>query len=173
MRGQVCNNTGYAGELTIKLNSNNNTVLYRVMNEGHKPLWNAIARVFAGDDVKKYIPKYILVVEQEGSNPVMAGPVPINGAVWGDLVEKSDTSTSVLYKATVTAADKIRSCTDDERLTIQLLNSDSSTDSQRKNVMASITHEDIGKAWNTLKPGVDIILEWKLTFSNKDKEVQM
>lgn len=167
MRGQVCNNIGYTGELTIKLNSNNNTVLYRVMNEGHKPLWNAIARMFAGEDVKIYLPKYIFVVEP--GNTIMAAPIPINGAVWGDLVEKSDTDTSVLYKATITAADKIANRTDNAHLTIQLLNSDSSIN----NVMASITHGDIGEAWDTLKPGVDIILEWKLTFSNKDKEVQM
>ena len=43
MRGQLGNDIAYSGELTIKLKSNNNVVLYKSKNAGCKPLWDAIA----------------------------------------------------------------------------------------------------------------------------------
>jgi hypothetical protein len=163
MKSKLTNHIGYSGELSVKLKSGDNVMLYTMKNAGHKALWDAAAKAFAGYDVTEDIPRYIDVVMSNASQSnLMVAPVPFTGVVYGEVVDTSETSTSVLYTATVTAASKLRD-TLGQDCKLLMLNSHGQT-------MAIIEHDSLKDVWSSLSPGIDIIFEWKLTFSNNKGE---
>lgn len=160
MKSQITNSIVYSGELTVKLKSGNNLMLYTMKNAGHKPLWDTMAKAFAGYNVTAELPRYIeVVLQNEGLNSATVAPVPFTGVVYGDVVEKSETSTSVLYTAIITAADKLRS-SDSYGYQLHMLNS-------HGQILASIQHESLKGVWDAISPGIDAVFEWKLIFSNQ------
>ena len=160
MKTQSSNKIEYAGELTVSLKSGDNIIPHKFKNAGCKPMWDALAKAMAGYDISKDRPRYIDVVSADDNKwSLMVAPVPFVGVVWGMDVNSSPTSTSVVYTATVTAGEKLFDST--TACTLLMLN-------HRGEVMATIEHVELTNIWNALGPGVDLIFEWELIFSNKE-----
>ena len=124
-------------------------------------MWDALAKAMAGYDISNDRPRYIDVVRaDDNKRSLMVAPVPFVGVVWGMDVNSSSTSTSVMYTATVTAGEKLFNLEAPD-CTLLMLN-------HRGEVMATIEHGKLADIWNALSPGVDLIFEWELIFSNKE-----
>ena len=165
MKGTTSTDVGYSGEVRIYLKSNDNMKEVYVHNEGKKALWNLLARAVAGYDVKNLLPRYLDLVNETSGLSMLYKRIPFTGIIWGDSVEKDETGTSTLFNATLTSEYKTKSISN-SKIELRMLNSNN-------DVLASVSGgTGILDVYNSVVPGVDAVIEWKLTFKNytTDKE---
>lgn len=153
---------GYSGSVRARLSVHNSNG-YHFKNKGHKLLWDLIARAITGNEFQSATPKSIGIFQKEESSykSLTYFPIPIYGMVWGDVVEKDENSTSVLFTATASYADRKNDATGP--VVLRLLTADD-------RVLAEVEDIDgiLQNIHNAMIPGIDAIYEWQLTFKNAE-----
>ena len=153
---------GYRGGVRARLSVHNSNGRH-FKNKGYKPLWNLLAKAITGNNFSTMCPASIGIYQKDGDvyRSLTYSPIPIYGKVWGDVVEESATSTSALFTATATYADRKNDATGD--VVLRLLTASDE-------VLAEVDDIDgiLRDIHNAMIPGIDAIYEWQLTFENME-----
>lgn len=163
---QINNAVGYTGKVNIRLSTSKQPIA-QLNNAGFKPLWDALSMAIVGYDISNRRPQYFMVGKKVPSGnglvyqDCLLSKIPFLGAVWGDVVEMSETSTSARFTATVASIDRAIKITSGETAVLRMYDVSG-------NLLAEVEDQDekIAKSHNGMITGVDAIYEWIMTFKN-------
>lgn len=168
MRTDISSGIGYEGEVTLKL-SNGKTVnkTYTLHNQGKEGLWKLLARAVTGYDVRSEAPRFIDVVNflNDGNYvSCLKSKLKITGGVYGHLVPDSpllSDGMSAKFTAVLTANDKISNLSPAYPSFVLYSNN-----AELAIVRGKDEDSDIATLINSVAKGIDVIIEWKMTFKN-------
>lgn len=163
---QLNNAIGYSGKVNIKMSTSNKPIA-QLNNAGFKPLWDALSMAIIGYDISNKRPQYFMVGKKVnvGSETLyqdcLLSKIPFLGAVWGDVVEQSQNSTSARFTATVTSLDRKIRISSGETAVLRMYD-------MSGNLLAEVEDQEqkIANSHNGMITGVDAIYEWIMTFKN-------
>ena len=168
VRTDISSGIGYEGEVTLKL-SNGKTVskTYTLHNRGKEGLWKLLARAVTGYDVRSEAPRFIDVVNflNDGNYvSCLKSKLKITGGVYGDLASdgaSSEDSVSAKFTTVLTANDKISNLSPAYPSFVLYSNN-----AELAIVKGKYEDPDIATLINSVANGIDVIIEWKMTFKN-------
>lgn len=156
---KITNSIGYSGRVTISLTPVKGKPVNKYKNMGLQPLFDLITKFLSGDNsAKRGIPAYLDV--HNGTNSLLIRPVPLVGVVWGEATGVvAENSSSISMSAVVTVSDKAEKGIVTKDVLFRLIDVDGK-------VLAEIQGKDLSDLYNSVVTGVDMLVEWVLTFSN-------
>ena len=164
----VTNGIGYSGEVSVHLTKSNSKTI-NIHNVGYKSLWDTLAMAVTGYDISSRIPAEFSICSRTGTSiddykydDCLLSHVPFVGAVWGDVVEVKEDSTSARFTATVTKRDRRIKIPSNATAVLRMFD-------KSGNLLAEVEdtfNKDIAKSHNSMITGVDAIYEWKMIFKN-------
>lgn len=160
------NNVSYQGDVTLTIKNNCGTYKLPVKNRGTAHLFNTITRALCGQDISDDRPYYINMICKriDGSTVELLTNryVPITGQGYDNRVN-SDNSSSVILNALILPSYKAFKIdlAEEDKIYLNLYSRDKS------NILADVTGDTLIDAYNALQDGSEIVVNWKMTFSNK------
>ena len=156
---KVTNSIGYSGAVAISLTPVKGKPVNKYKNMGLQPLFDLITKFLSGDDsAKRGIPAYLDI--HSGISSLLIRPVPLVGTVWGAASGVvAENSSSISMSAVVTVSDKAEKSKINKDILFRLIDVDGK-------VLAQIQGKDLADLYNSVVTGVDMLVEWVLTFSN-------
>ena len=161
VKGIVGTTTKYCGEVRMFVETTGGKIEVKEKNSGCKRLWDFLTRAAAGQDTREYAPKYIDIRKGDGTS-ILYKRIPFTGVVFGEAVVRSTDSSSVLFNATLLYEHLKSKPSEGVALNLIML------DATGKPLAIVESASALSDVCNSIVPGVDGVIQWKLTFLNAE-----